>query len=114
MTSFNYEVKYMAEPSHLTLVQYRYLFWMMNLSVSPNVPTWDGWNSLITPGPLGKQRIGYMENINLPPISLDVVVQTLKQSRRVAKECQQQYVIVTHDLAMAKLAMHVQYTEVPL
>jgi hypothetical protein len=44
MTNFNYEVKQMGEPPHRTLVQHRDLFWMMNLSVSPGVPMWDGCN----------------------------------------------------------------------
>jgi hypothetical protein len=55
-----------------------------------------------------------MENINLPPTRLDVVAQTLKQFQRVAMECQQQYVVVSYDLAVAKLAMQVQCTEAPI
>jgi len=54
-----------------------------------------------------------MENINLPPTRLDVVVQTLKRSQRVAMECQLQYVVVIYDLAVVKLAMQVQCTEAP-
>ena len=50
-----------------------------------NVPMSVGWNSHVTPHPLPKQQIAYMENICLPPTRLDVVVETLKVSQNVAE-----------------------------
>ena len=112
-SSFVYEIKDKPDPPHLLTIQYRDLFWMMNMAIVPKTPMWIGWNSCVTPDPFPKQQIGYMENINLPPTRLDVVAQTLKQSR-VAQECHQEYVIVTYDLAVAKLAMQIQLAEAPL
>jgi len=113
-SSFVYEVKETSDPPHLLLIKYRDLFWMMNVATIPLAPLWIGWNSNVTPDPFPQQRIGYMKNICLPPTRLDVVAQTLKQSQRVAEECHQDYVIVTYDLAVAKLAMQVQLAETPL
>jgi len=114
MTKFNYSLTAVIEPTHLQIVKCRDLFWIMNLATNSEVPMCEGWNALITPDPLPKQSIGYMENINFPPTRLDVVAETLKQSQRVASECEQQYVVVHYDLAVAKLAMQIQSTEAPL
>lgn len=113
-SNFAYTTKHLIDPPHLLLIQHRDIFWMMNVATSPEVPMWVGWNASLTPDPLPKQHIGYMANISLPPTRLDVVAQTLKQSQRVALECHQNYVVVTYDLAVAKLAMQVQMAEAPL
>ena len=112
--SFVYEIKDKPDPPHLLTITCRDLFWMMNMAIIPKTPMWIGWNSCVTPDPFPKQQIGYMENINLPPTRLDVVAKTLKQSQQVAQECQQEYAIVTYDLAVAKLAMQIQLAEAPL
>ena len=49
-----------------------------------------------------------MEGISLPPTRLDVVQQTLKTIQEVARECGQQYIVVTYDLAIAKPALQIQ------
>ena len=54
-----------------------------------------------------------MENINLPPTRLDVVAETLRRTQKVAEECGDQTVVVTYDLAIAKLALQIQATEAP-
>ena len=43
---------------------------------SNNIPKWVGWNSLLTRDDLPQQKIGYMDNLNLPPTRLDVVAET--------------------------------------
>ena len=54
-----------------------------------------------------------MKHIQLPPTRTDVVKKTMKRSKLVAKNCNQQYVIVTYDLAIAKVAKQLQSEESP-
>ena len=76
-------------------------------------PMWSGWNSQITEDKLPQQRVTYMDNLNLPPTRLDVIVETLKISQKVAIECGERYIVVHYDLAIAKPAMQIQFTESP-
>jgi len=50
----------------------------------------------------------------LPPTRLDVVLETLKKSQKVAEECGELYAIVTYDLAIAKPAMQIRDQEAPV
>ena len=111
---FQYQVRSIPRPPHMSTIEYRDLFWMMNVALNEKTPMWTGWNSLVMEDPLPRQQIGYMENINLPPTRLDVVAETLKQTQRVAMECNQPYIVVTYDLAIAKPALQIQATESPL
>ena len=56
-----------------------------------------------------------MDNLNLPPTRLDVIVETLKISQKVAIECGERYIVIVvhYDLAIAKPAMQIQFTESP-
>ena len=85
---------------------------MISLTLK-QTPMWTGWNSLITEDPLPKQNVLYMENISLPPTRLDVVVETMKISQQVASECDEEYIVVHYDLAIAKPALQIQATESP-
>ncbi len=109
---FEYDVKETTEPKMLRTVEFRDIFWMMNITTS-QTPMWTGWNSLITEDKLPKQKIMYMENLNLPPTRLDVVAETLRISQRVAHECQDEFIAVHYDLAVAKPAMQIQVEEAP-
>ena len=111
---FQYEVRDMPRPPHMTTIEYRDIFWMMNVSLNEKTPIWTGWNSLVTEDHLPMHQISCMENITLTPTRLDVVVETLKHSQRMTNECGQQYVVVTYDLAIAKPAIQIQQTESPL
>jgi hypothetical protein len=51
--------------------------------------------------PLPSQVIGYMENIELPTMRLDVVRETMSRSQKFASECGDKYAVVTYDLAIA-------------
>ena len=66
---------------------------------------WIGWNSRTSKDQLPEQKIGYKKNICPPPTRLDVVAETLQQSQQVAETCQQSYVFVSYNLAIAKLAL---------
>jgi len=113
ISDFNYQTTQAPEPEHLTLVQQRDLFWVMNLALGHKIPMWTGWNGLFTPDPLPKQKICYMQNISLPPTRLDVVAETLKQTQNVAEECGERTVVVHYDLAIAKVALQINASESP-
>ncbi|KAJ8677787.1 hypothetical protein QAD02_013574 [Eretmocerus hayati] len=70
-----------------------------------------GWNSLITKDMFKKQIISYLTTINHSPTNINVVIETMKQSLKIADECGQQYMEVTYDLAIAKVALQLQCTE---
>ena len=114
MSVFKYQVKKSQIPPYMSTIEYRDLFWMMNIALCDSTPMWAGWNSLVTEDTLPRHTIGYMENLNLPPTRLDVVAETLKQSQQVAKECGDEYVVVHYDLAVAKPAMQIQSAESPV
>ena len=58
-------------------------------------------------------NIGSLYYIELPPTRLDVVVETLLRSQKVASECGETYATVTYDLAIAKPALQIQAQESP-
>ena len=75
---------------------------------------WAGFNASYYTDHLPKQVVHCMPNLKQPPTSMDVVVETLRITKRCASECQQKYGIVTYDLNIAKPAMQMQATEAPL
>ena len=85
---------------------------MMSIALD-KTPFWTDWNLLVTEDPLPRQRIVYMENLNLPPTRLDVVAETLRLSQRFAQECREDFVVVHYDLAIAKPALQIQAAEDP-
>jgi len=111
---FVYHEKISAAPSHLKQMTQRDFLWTMACYLSAKTPMWIGWNSRYTEDTLPLQRIGYMDNIKLPPTRLDVVAETLKKSQKVAEECKQKYIVVHYDLAIAKPAKQIQSTESPV
>ncbi|MCG7875152.1 MAG: hypothetical protein N0C90_02335 [Candidatus Thiodiazotropha endolucinida] len=112
--TFDYKCKTLEPPEHLLQLERRDQTWAIMCSLFDGTPMWTGWNSQITNDPLPRQTIGYMENLSLPPTRLDVVAETLKISQRVAKECQENFMIVHYDLAIAKPAKQIQQSESPL
>ena len=66
---------------------------------------WTSWNTerLIEKCP--RQRVEYMQHIPFPSTRTDVVKETTVQSKRFSEECGS---IVTHDLAIAKIAKKIQ------
>ena len=61
---------------------------------------------------LSKQKVLYKENLNLLPIHLDVVAETLNIAQRVA-ECDEPFIVVCYDMVIAKPALQLQATEFP-
>ncbi|CAF4773203.1 unnamed protein product [Pieris macdunnoughi] len=80
------------------------LIWSMSLSRIDSVPMWLGYNCKISIDGSKIQKVEYLSPINESPTSLAVVQETLNIAKEVAKNCNQQQIIATYDLAIAKLA----------
>lgn len=59
-------------------------------------------------------RIGYLKPINKPPTDAVVVRHTLELCLKIREELGQEYIEVTYDLAVAKLALRIQSVYSPL
>ena len=113
-SSFAYAIRTCDEPKNLEKVKCLDALWLMSNVFEENTPMWIGWNSRLTKDHLLQQKIGYMDNLSLPPTRLDVVAETMKISRNVAAECGQQFAIVHYDVAVAKPALQIQDEESPM
>lgn len=60
-----------------------------------------------------KQKIAYLTIINSSPTNTSVVLETMRQGLQVSEECNETYMEITYDLAIAKVAMQIQSTEKP-
>ncbi|CAG4953965.1 unnamed protein product [Parnassius apollo] len=89
------------------------LVWSMSLSQIDSVPMWLGYNCKIGIDESKIQTVEYLSPINESPTSLAVVQETLNIAKEIAKNCNQQQIIATYDLAIAKLAMQIQHTKKP-
>lgn len=78
-----------------------------------NTPMWVGYNSLIYDDNTCMQKVSYLTTINASPTSTWVVIETLKQSQKVAEECDETCMQITYDLAIAKVALQLQCMEKP-
>ncbi|GFU25149.1 uncharacterized protein TNCV_3360601 [Trichonephila clavipes] len=72
-----------------------------------------GFNSKIIKDTSLKQKVSYLTPINFSPTNVAVVTHTMEQAQVVGKECNQTYVQVTYDLAIAKIAYKIQSTSKP-
>lgn len=89
------------------------LLWIMSLSRIDSVPMWLGYNCMISTDRSEMQNIEYLPPINSSPTSYPVVNETLIMANEIAKKFQQKEIIVTYDLAIAKIAMQIQEKEEP-
>lgn len=78
-----------------------------------NTPMWVGYNSKIIDDQSIQKKVSYLTPINVSPTNASVVYETMRQSQKIAQECSQQYIQVTYDLAIAKVAYQIQSTEKP-
>ncbi|GFX70054.1 uncharacterized protein TNCV_4614921 [Trichonephila clavipes] len=72
-----------------------------------------GFNSKIIKDTSPKQKVSYLTPINFSPTNVAVVTHTMEQAQVVGKECNQTYVQVTYDLAIAKIAYKIRSTSKP-
>lgn len=100
----------------LDIKQFEYidLAWVVShyLKLS-NVPAWVGYNSKIHKDTSAKQRISYLTTINESPTNISVILETMRQAQQLSEECDEDYMEVTYDLAIAKVALQLQSTEKP-
>lgn len=89
--------------------------WMMSYALNmENTKRWFAWNSECVVDDMNPiQRIGYLPNINMSPTSDAVVRKTMDLSLDIAKECGQNYIIVSYDLAIASKAFRIQAEMAP-
>ena len=88
-------------------------FWWLTCLFSeiPQTPMWVGWNSQRILSPQPKQKVVYLPQIDASPTRNDVVVETLERSKRMKEACNQKYMSVTYDLAIAMPALKIQKAE---
>ena len=89
------------------------LYWFWKLREG-KVPMHAGFISQYIKDPLPLQRICYMDPISSSPTNNDVVRETMVRTLNVVKEANQDFAIVTYDLAVAKKAYSIQEVERPL
>lgn len=69
---------------------------------------WVGFNSKLLTDNREKQKVFHLTPINQSPTDPSVAYETMRQSQLIAQECQQPEIVVTYDLAIAKIAMQIQ------
>ena len=91
------------------------ILWMADVTTDPNnsTPMWVGWNSMLIPRDEFNHKIWYLPQINQSPTSNSVAAETMRRSLSIAKECGKTAIVVTYDLAIAKMAMQIQREESP-
>ena len=55
----------------------------------------------------------YLPQINQSPTSVAAVAETMKSAQKIAEENRKQEICVMYDLAIAKIALHLQEEEAP-
>ena len=102
----------LADPPDLKTLKEIDVTWMISHALKiPNTPMWVGFHSKILNDTSLMQKISYLTPINLSPTNTAVVLETMVQSQKVANECNEKYMQVTYDLAIAKIAISIQATE---
>lgn len=71
---------------------------------SPNTKRWVAWNAGRVEDKNPTQIIGYLPNLNQSPTDNAVIMKTLQMSNQIADECNQAYIVVSYDLAIAMKA----------
>ncbi|GFU98408.1 hypothetical protein TNCV_3652391 [Trichonephila clavipes] len=79
----------------------------------PNVSMWVGFNSSLICNDSLKQIVSYLTPINDSLNNKSVVLETIKQSKKICEEVKQSSIQVTYDLAIAKVALQIQATKKP-
>ncbi|CAH1113921.1 unnamed protein product [Psylliodes chrysocephalus] len=84
----------------------RDLIWTISLSM------WVGFNCKTLIDNSEQQIVDYLPQINAAP-GRSVTLETLQYAQKIAKECNQEHIILTYDLGIAKSAMEIQITDSP-
>ena len=91
------------------------ILWMADVATNSedSTPMWVGWNASLLPRDDTRQVVEYVKQINQSPTSHSVVIETLRRSKKLAAESNKKSIVVTYDLAIAKMAMSIQAEESP-
>lgn len=83
--------------------------WIFNHALLRNeAKKWYTWYSDRLVDQNSIQKIGYLPIINASPTSDSVVLKTMNMALELAEECNQDYIVVTYDLAIASKAYKIQ------
>lgn len=96
-------------PENVKTVAETNILWVLNHAfIKDDAKKWFAWHTerIIDQNPM--QKIGYLPIINASPTSDSVVLKTMKMALELADECNQDYIIVTYDLAIASKALKIQ------
>lgn len=98
----------------MTLTQRMVDFYWLQLSQQLTQPLFVGFFSQFVQDNLPKHKICYMDPIPASPTKNNVVKETMKRTMNVACETNQEYAVVTYDLAVALKAYSIQFLEAPI
>jgi len=68
---------------------------------------WTGYNSLTTTNHGSLQKMFYLTPINMSPTNSTVIYEAMVQAQKIANECNQTFMSITYDLAIAKVALQI-------
>ena len=90
------------------------LLWVVSLYLTAEkTPMSAGWNSYLETLLQTMQKISYLAQITESPTSQSVVQECLFRALRIMEESSKSIISVTFDLANAKIASQIQFTESP-
>ena len=90
----------------LTLTELKNLLWMIQFSIlRKSTPKWVGWNGQHPFDKKATENIWYLPAINQSSTSTAVVKETMKR----AQQCGKREIALTYDLAIAKMAIKIQF-----
>ena len=99
----------------LSLQDLSHLLWIIYRSMCNNecaVPDWSGWVSVIAEKEITmKSAIGYLLSILHPITDYATVHKCMKTSMLVTAKLGQEYILITMDLAAAKIAYDIQWNK---
>ena len=95
-------------PENLKEISMIDVAWIISHYLNIKTPMWVGFNARLLNDNSKVQKVSYLPPINLSPTDPSVVMETMKRAIQVADECDQKYIVITYDLAIAKMAMQLQ------
>ena len=87
-------------------------FWFVK-GIHEHLPLYAGFISQFIVDYLPVQRLCYNDPISRSPTSSDVVRETMVRTLKIAQEANQEFAVVTYDLAIAQKAYAIQALEAP-
>lgn len=99
----------------LPLIQKYDALWMLSVAVEiPKTPMWVGFNTKFIDDYNKKRKIRYLTPVNESPTEKKVIIETMKESLKIAEELGKKNICVSYDLDIARVAMQMQSIEKPV